>query len=87
MKIIRVLKPTIEGGRQSNISPDGFRDNLLQNVMASQDERRGASGYKHYKIMDRLPPTLCILILLMQLSSACHALTLHNYVIYKRQAF
>ncbi len=37
--------------------------------------------------MDRLPPTPCILILLMQLSSACHTLTLHNYVIYKGRAF
>lgn len=33
--------------RTDHISLDGLRDNLLQNVMASQDERSGVSGYKH----------------------------------------
>lgn len=48
MEIIRVLQPTTVGGAsQSNISLDGFRDNLLENVMAFQDERSGVSGYKH----------------------------------------
>lgn len=38
-----------EGGkkRTDHISLDGLRDNLLQNVMASQDEQSGVSGYKH----------------------------------------
>lgn len=37
--------------------------------------------------MDRLTPTLGILILPMRLNFACHTLNLHNYVIYKRWAF
>lgn len=46
---MRLLNPTTGegGGGRSNISLDGFWDNLLQNVMASQDERGGLSGYKH----------------------------------------
>lgn len=37
----------VGGKKTENISLDGFRDNLLQKVMASQDEQTGVSGYKH----------------------------------------
>lgn len=47
MQIEWVLKPATMERRQSNISLDGFWDNLHQNVIASQDEQRGLSGYKH----------------------------------------